>query len=88
VKHPCSKLGHSKYEDINPLSECVEGLLKRMKGIEGQDMETTSPLNMSGLFYWFALNYVFFLILIVGGGVQLGPLGTAAADWPIVACPG
>jgi hypothetical protein len=24
----------------------------------------------------------------VGGGVQLGPLGTAATDWPIVACPG
>jgi hypothetical protein len=24
----------------------------------------------------------------MGGGVQLGPLGTAATDWPIVACPG
>jgi hypothetical protein len=24
----------------------------------------------------------------VGGGVQLGPLGTAATHWPIVACPG
>jgi hypothetical protein len=24
---------------------------------------------------------------LVGGGVQLGPLGTAATDWPIVACP-
>jgi hypothetical protein len=24
----------------------------------------------------------------VGGGVQLGPLGTVATDWPIVACPG
>jgi hypothetical protein len=23
-----------------------------------------------------------------GGGVQLGPLGTAAIDWLIVACPG
>jgi hypothetical protein len=23
-----------------------------------------------------------------GGGVQLGPLGTAAADWPIVPAPG
>jgi hypothetical protein len=23
-----------------------------------------------------------------GGGVQLSPLGTAATDWPIVACPG
>jgi hypothetical protein len=24
----------------------------------------------------------------VRGGVQLGPLGTAATEWPIVACPG
>jgi hypothetical protein len=24
----------------------------------------------------------------VGGAVQLGPLGTAATDWPAVACPG
>jgi hypothetical protein len=30
----------------------------------------------------------FFLIRLVAGGVQLGPLGTAATDWPIVACPG
>jgi hypothetical protein len=27
-------------------------------------------------------------IRIVGEGVQLGPLGTAATDWPIVAFPG
>jgi hypothetical protein len=32
---------------------------------------------------------VFFFNLLSGGyGVQLGPLGTAATDWPIVACPG
>jgi hypothetical protein len=30
----------------------------------------------------------FFLIGIVGGGVQLGPLGTAATNWPIVPAPG
>jgi hypothetical protein len=24
---------------------------------------------------------------LLGGGVQLGPLGTAATDWPIVGCP-
>jgi hypothetical protein len=30
---------------------------------------------------------IFFLICLVGGGVQLGPLGTAATDWPLVACP-
>jgi hypothetical protein len=30
----------------------------------------------------------FSLIRLVGGGVQLGPLGTAATDWLIVACPG
>jgi hypothetical protein len=29
-----------------------------------------------------------FFILLVGGGVQQGPLGTPATDWPIVACPG
>jgi hypothetical protein len=28
------------------------------------------------------------LIRLVGGGVQLGPLGTAVTDWHIVACPG
>jgi hypothetical protein len=32
--------------------------------------------------------FFFFLIILVGAGVQLGPLGTAATDWPIVACPG
>jgi hypothetical protein len=31
---------------------------------------------------------VFFLIRIVGVGVQLDPLGTAATSWPIVATPG
>jgi hypothetical protein len=30
----------------------------------------------------------FFLIGIVGGGVQLGPLGTAATNTPIVPAPG
>jgi hypothetical protein len=28
------------------------------------------------------------LIRLVGGGVQLGVLGTAATDWPIVPTPG
>jgi hypothetical protein len=34
--------------------------------------------------------YIFFLICIVGGGggVQLGPLGTAATNRPIVPAPG
>jgi hypothetical protein len=31
---------------------------------------------------------VFFLIRLVRGGVQLGPFGTAATDWPIVPAPG
>jgi hypothetical protein len=30
----------------------------------------------------------FFLIHIVESGVQLGPLGTVAIDWPIVPAPG
>jgi hypothetical protein len=29
-----------------------------------------------------------FLICLVGGGVQLGPLGTVATDWPIVPAQG
>jgi hypothetical protein len=33
------------------------------------------------------LNQHFFLIRLVGDGVQLGPLRTAVTDWPIVACP-
>jgi hypothetical protein len=28
------------------------------------------------------------LFRLVGGGAQLGPLGTAATDWPIVLVPG
>jgi hypothetical protein len=31
---------------------------------------------------------IFFLIRQVGRGVQLGPLGTAATNWPIVPAPG
>jgi hypothetical protein len=30
----------------------------------------------------------FFLIRIVGGGVQMGPLGTSATEWPTVPAPG
>jgi hypothetical protein len=32
--------------------------------------------------------YLFLLIRIVGGGVQLCPLGTSATEWPIVSAPG
>jgi hypothetical protein len=31
---------------------------------------------------------LFFLIRIVGGGVQLGPLATSATEWPIIPSPG
>jgi hypothetical protein len=34
------------------------------------------------------INSIFALLQLVWGGVQLGPLGMAAIDWPIVACPG
>jgi hypothetical protein len=34
------------------------------------------------------LNVIFFLLGIMGGGVQLGPLGTAATNRPIVPAPG
>jgi hypothetical protein len=30
---------------------------------------------------------VFFLIRILGGGVQMGSLGTSATEWPIVPAP-
>jgi hypothetical protein len=32
--------------------------------------------------------YNFFLIRIKGGGIQMGPLGTSATEWPIVPAPG
>jgi hypothetical protein len=34
------------------------------------------------------LGDLFFFIRIEGGGVQLGPLGTSATNWPIVPVPG
>jgi hypothetical protein len=38
---------------------------------------------------WNFIVYIdIFFILIVGGGVQLGPLGTSASVWPIVPAPG
>jgi hypothetical protein len=33
-------------------------------------------------------HLLFFLIRIVGGGVQLRPLGTSATNWPTVPAPG
>jgi hypothetical protein len=36
----------------------------------------------------FVTEYNFFKIVIVGGGVQLGPFGTAAANRPFVPAPG
>jgi hypothetical protein len=36
----------------------------------------------------FKLHINIFLIRIVGGGVQLGPLGTSAINWSIVLAPG
>jgi hypothetical protein len=37
---------------------------------------------------WRSGDATVFLIGIVGGGVQLGPLATAATNWPIVPAPG
>jgi hypothetical protein len=45
-----------------------------------------SPHNRST--YRLFLKLIIFLIRLVGGGVLLVPLGMAATDWPIVACPG
>jgi hypothetical protein len=32
--------------------------------------------------------FFFFSIRIVGGGVQMGPLGTSATEWPLIHAPG
>jgi hypothetical protein len=34
------------------------------------------------------ISYIFFLICILRGGVQQGPLGTSAIYWPIVPAQG
>jgi hypothetical protein len=44
-----------------------------------------SPLAAVGVSLWGSQH--FFLIRLVWGGVQLGPLGTAATDWPVVPAP-
>jgi hypothetical protein len=54
---------------------------------------TNHDTNESSAASWFASDvsldvYVFFLIRIVRGGVQMGPLGTSATEWPIVPAPG
>jgi hypothetical protein len=36
----------------------------------------------------FHFKYIIFLIDILGGGVQLGPIGTAATNRPIMPAPG
>jgi hypothetical protein len=43
---------------------------------------------LRAIWYLCLTAVIFFLIRLVGGGVQLGPLGTAAIDWPVVASPG
>jgi hypothetical protein len=47
--------------------------------VKGGTSITSNPVNLA---------HVFFLIYIVGGGVQLGPLGSAATNRPIVPAPG
>ena len=43
--------------------------------------------NVRYLGYVASSDNFFFLIRLVGGGVQLSPLCTAATDWPIAAAP-
>jgi hypothetical protein len=40
------------------------------------------------IFVFIVRTTIFFLNLNNGGGVQLGPLGTPANNWPIVPVPG
>jgi hypothetical protein len=42
----------------------------------------------SFLCVYFNTRLSFFLIRIVGGGVQMGPLGMSATEWPILPAPG
>jgi hypothetical protein len=43
--------------------------------------------NFTPAFVFKVWCLIILLIRIVGGGVQLGPLGTAVTDWPIVLAP-
>jgi hypothetical protein len=45
-------------------------------------------LQLTGMLVIYITLNIIFLIGIVGGGVQLGPLGTAATNRPIVLAPG
>jgi hypothetical protein len=51
-------------------------------------MVKVHKLSNSELEYKFVVFLFFFLIRLVEGGVQLGPLGMAATDLPIVPAPG
>jgi hypothetical protein len=60
---------------------------------EGKCVKYDSTERVNECFrLWYSIfslfSNLFFLIGIVGGGVQLGPLGTAATNRPIVPAPG
>jgi hypothetical protein len=63
------------------------GELLRSSKTELGHCNTSGKLNTTG-FSQFRKIMIFFLICIRGGGVQLGPLGTAATNRPIVSTPG
>jgi hypothetical protein len=44
--------------------------------------------NFIAIRSWELPAYSFLLIRFVGGGVQVGPLGTSVTDWPIAPVPG
>jgi hypothetical protein len=73
---------------------CIPARTQNSEASVVQSMLVVSPVPSSKFLLVFASSPCFraqsehmtefFFFCLVGGGVQLGPLGTAATDWPIV----
>jgi hypothetical protein len=70
---------------ISPMTNCHVGYHPVAQNlVESNQSYPSSDTSCQVL----VARYRFWIVRLVGGVVQLGPLGTAATDWPIVACPG
>jgi hypothetical protein len=75
-----------------PAGSCNTGLnnmdimVRPTKSCDHRQKELKFPLT--ALFEYEDISTFVYRNGLVGGGVELGPLGTAPTDWPIVACPG
>jgi hypothetical protein len=79
------KINYSMY--LNSLFLLNLRLLKELNNFIGYNF-STYKLKIIRLILIKMLFEVLPRIHIVGGGVQLGPLGTSATDWPIVLASG